>query len=523
MDTAKCNRRGFLKMAGLGATAMAFPGLAGASSEVPKGKRRNIIFIQCDSMDGRVMGCMGHPAMRRATPNLDALARQGVLFRNAYTNNPICCPSRASMWSGLFTHHCEGWNNYKGLSESDPTFRTRLEEAGYRVQSFGKTDYLSGGHSIRARVSAWTRSANIARPQYREGVPRAARQDTARVHDKDWAIVERGIQWLKKAARPNAGPFMLCLGISAPHPAYRTSATYLKMIDEAGVAIPRADEQDHPVMRYQRAVKNWMHGFSDEMVKMVRRVYFAMIAEVDAMVGELLAAVKQQGLADSTYIIFTSDHGENAMEHRQWYKMNHYESSARVPLIIAGPDVRKGAEVETPVSLVDVYPTLMDMAGRKTPTGLDGHSLMPELTGEKSNHPDWVLAEYHDTTVNTGSFMLRRGDWKYIAYVGYEPQLFNLRDDPDEIRNLAAAKPDVVKEMDALLRKIVDCEAVDAKVKAYDKRSFRQWREETKAEGTYEKLMAQLFSGWDNVPADQIAPWTDKDEALIRRWLGEAR
>jgi len=94
--------------------------------------------------------------------------------------------------------------------------------------------------------------------------------------------------------------------------------------------------------------------------------------------------------------------------------------------------------------------------------------------------------------------------------------------DPDEIRNLARIKPDVVKDMDARLRKIVDCEAVDAKVKAYDKRSFRQWRAETKADGTYAKLMAQLFSGWDNLRDDEITPWTDKDEALILQWMGKA-
>src|SRR5690606_5518683 len=104
---------------------------------------KNIVFIQCDSMDGRVMGCMNHPAMAAATPNMDGLASQGVLFRNAYCNNPICCPSRASMWSGQYTHHCEGWNNYKGLEEDAATFQTVIAKAGYQTAAFGKTDYLS--------------------------------------------------------------------------------------------------------------------------------------------------------------------------------------------------------------------------------------------------------------------------------------------------------------------------------------------------------------------------------------------
>ncbi len=518
MSRRNYHRRDFLKAAGVAASAVGVPALVHGAARGRSGKRRNILFIQTDSQDGRVLGCMGHPAMRRATPNLDALAGRGVLFRNAYCNSPICCPSRASMWSGLYTHHCEGWNNHKGLSPSDPTFRTRLEEAGYRVQTFGKEDYLSGAHSIRARVSAWTRSANLARPQYRMGPPRIVESKDGRIHSSDWRDVDRSIDWLK-AARGSDEPFMLYLGIRAPHPAFTTSKRYLEMIDEAGVNVPPADEQDHPVMRYQRAVKNWMHGFSDEMVRKVRRVYFAMCAEVDAMVGQLLAALERQGLADSTCVIFSSDHGENAMEHRQFYKMNFYESSAHVPLVIAGPGLQEGVEIETPVSLVDIYPTLMDMAGRECPKGLDGHSLMPELTGQAGSRPGWVLSEYHDSSMNTGGFMLRRGDWKYVAYAGYPPQLFNLKDDPNETGNLAEARPDVVQQMDRLLRSVVDYEAVDAKVKAYDRRSFRQWREQMKAKGLYEKTMARIFSGWDNLPADAITPWTEKDEALIQQWM----
>jgi arylsulfatase A-like enzyme len=199
--------------------------------------------------------------------------------------------------------------------------------------------------------------------------------------------------------------------------------------------------------------------------------------------------------------------------------MSHYEPSVRVPLIITGPGVQKNIEVNTPVSLVDIYPTLMEMAELQHPSGLDGNSLMPELTDNPSNHPDWALSEFHGTTCNTGAFMLRRGAWKYIAYVGYEPQLFNLKNDPDEVRNLANSRPDVVKEMDDLLRQIVAYESMDAKVKEYDKRSFRQWREEQLAAGTYEDTMARVYSGWDNLSDDDIMPWTEEDESLIQQWL----
>lgn len=511
------DRRRFLRMGTLTASAA-----LGVAPSVPRNRlsrRPNILFIQTDSWDGRALGCMGHPAMLRATPNLDGLAARGVLFRNAYCNSPICCPSRASMWSGRFTHHCEGWNNHKGLSKSDVTFRAQLDAAGYRTQTFGKEDYLSGGHSIRARVSAWTRSANIARPQYRMAGPNLIAGEETRVHQKDWANTDHAVAWLEEAAKSPETPFMLYLGISAPHPKFVTSERFYNLIDERAVTIPPADKQDHPVMTYQRAVKNWMHGFSEEMVRQVRRIYYAMCAEVDAMMGDILGVLARTGLADNTYVIFTSDHGENALEHRQFYKMNFYESSARVPLIVTGPDVRRGVEVTVPVSLVDIYPTLMDMADIARPNGLDGCSLMPELVGTSAGRPDWVLGEYHDTSCNTGAFMLRTGDWKYIAYVGQPPQLFNLKEDHEEVANSVEEAPAVVAEMDARLRRIVDYEAVDAKVKAYDRDSFSRWRAEQQKAKTYEETMARIFSGWDNLAPENIVPWKDEDEDRIEAWL----
>jgi arylsulfatase A-like enzyme len=118
--------------------------------------------------------------------------------------------------------------------------------------------------------------------------------------------------------------------------------------------------------------------------------------------------------------------------------------------------------------------------------------------------------------------MLRRDQWKYVAYVGYPPQLFNLAEDPDELDDLAAARPDVVAAMDASLREIVDYEAVDARVKAYDKQIFRTWRAARRSEGTYEDLMARVYSGWDDLSEDEIQPWRATDEALIDAWLNRS-
>ena len=477
----------------------------------------NIVVIECDSMDGRVMGCMGHPAMRRATPNLDALAARGTLFRNTYSNSPICVPSRSSMFSGQWTHHCRGWNNYKGLEPGTPTFLSRLLEAGYNTASFGKTDYLSGRHTVRARVTPWTRAANIPRPAYSDHSPVVRPGDAQRVHVEDWEDVDASIQWLRRA-RGEDRPLMLYLGLRAPHPGFTTSQFYWGRIDGDAVGLPGPDDWRHPSIDYLRTLINWEHGCDDDMVRRTRRVYLAMISEVDAMVGALLAALGELGLTDSTTVLFLSDHGEMAMEHRLVYKMAMFEPSVRVPMIVAGPELPRGQAVDELVSLVDVYPTLMDLAGRPLPDGLDGQSLVPLLHRRRDGRPDWVLSQCHDSGCNTGFFMVRRGRWKYIAYPGYPSQLFDLEADPGELHDLAAARPAVAAEMDGLLRQAVDYEAVDAEVKAYDRECFAAWRRRHKGDGTYDALMAKIYSGWE-VPDERIQPWRPEDEARIERWL----
>ncbi|MCA1809939.1 MAG: sulfatase-like hydrolase/transferase [Kiritimatiellia bacterium] len=481
-------------------------------------QKSNIVFIHTDSMDGRVMGCMGHPAMRHATPNIDRLAAEGVIFRNAYSNNPICCPSRASMLSGAFTHHCEAWNNHKGLEADTPTFLDHLEQAGYRNTVLGKTDYLSGQHSVCARVTSWLRAAAIDRPVQRTRGPEVEQSEERRFSQKDWSHVDQAVAWLENESDGDK-PFFLYLGLNQPHHPFRTTLHYLRMIDESGVLLPPPDETPHPVTDHQRAVKGWSHGYSADMVLMLRKVYFAMIAEVDTMVGEVLDTLDRRGLRGSTTVIFSSDHGELAMEHGQVTKMSLYEPSVRVPLIMAGPGLPAGQACYRLVSLVDIYPTLMDLAGGAGPSGLDGHSLLPSATGGHDGRPDWVLSEVHTVSCRTGAFMLRRGDWKYIAYPGFPPQLFNLREDPDEIRNLSDGRPEIAADMEKLLQSILDYEKVDARVKQYDRASFRKWREERLETGDYHKFMGDFFSSNNSTQHEQAVPWTDRDEKVVERWL----
>ncbi len=501
----------------------------------------NIIFTHTDSMDGRLAGYMGHPAMVDATPNIDTLAADGTTFTRCYSNNPICCPSRASMLSGTFTHHCEGWNNFKGL-EGNKTLFDHLGESGYDVVRFGKEDYLSGSHSIRARVTPWLGPAGIMRPSYNEPAPTVDESSERRVSTGDWSRVDRAVEAIRArggspanagagaAGRPSGSrggrPLFLYLGLDQPHPGFHTSRYYLDRIPEAVSDVPSADESVHPVQHFQQVHKAWRHGFSEQMVKLVRRVYMAMIAEVDEMVGATLSALRESSIADDTMVVFSSDHGEMAMEHRQFHKMSFYEPSARVPLVFSGPGVAKSRRVEALTSLVDLYPTFAELVGSvgaQSPIGipLDGESLVPELHGERATRREWVLSEFHGTTSPTSGFMLRQGEWKYVAWDGFAPQLFRPDTDPAECHDYIHEYPETAREMDAKLHSIVDYRAVAKRVRAYNRRAFEAFRREHLEAGDYRELMSRVYSGWDHPESLSISPWTDADEFAVETWLGE--
>ncbi len=473
--------------------------------------------MHADSFDGRMLGCMGRPALEGVTPNLDRLAAEGTIFENTYSTYPLCCPARASMWSGRFAHNIEAWNNSRGLEPDSPTAVSRINKAGYHTRILGRSDYLSGSHSITARVGSWTRAAAIPRPVHGESKPpRVLPEGEKRAKKRDWETVDEAGDWIREAAQADGKPFMLSLGIHSPHHPFLTSPEYLDRIAPERVVAPPEDTLDHPLLPLQRLQKNWGHAMEPEAMHLRRRMYFAMIAEIDDMVGRILKKLDELGLRDCTWVFFTSDHGEMLGEHRQYIKLTHFEASIRVPLIVSGPGAQKGKRVKEPVSLVDIHPTLVELAGLEPAAECDGLSLVPELTGgTTSKRPNGVFAEYHSTCCPTGSFMLCSGEWKYQGFPGYPALLFNLREDPDELTDLSKTQPDKCAEMDKQLRQIVDYETVDRRAKEYDRAQFSLWREQHLREGDYRDIMGAVYS--DNPHDPQ--PWRDEDEDRIIGWL----
>jgi arylsulfatase K len=407
-----------------------------------------------------------------------------------------------------------------------------LNEAGYRFAAedyrdigIGKSDYRSGGHSQLARVTSWTGPADIRLPVYGRGSQDLQIQTKVEnAKDRDWEKIAQAREFLESGLKD---PFFLYISTSAVHPAYRTTSHWMERIDHDRVEVPPEDDELHPVMEYQQINKNWVHGFAPQTVKMFRSAYYAMCAEADAMVGEVIRTMDDLGLCDDTYFIFTSDHGELACEHRNWYKMSMYEGSSRVPMVIAGPGIEGNRRIDNIVSLIDIFPTVAEMTDITAPDDIDGESLMPLARGEKTESRDWALALHTGTSCNTTMYMLRRGEWKYIAYPGYQPQLFNLVEDPHEVRNLAHSRIDVVDSMDAKLRETVDYEEVHERCMQYNRKSFREWRERARAgeftdtsysrgqenpARTYEEIMANCYVGWSKEHEEKLEIWLNQGE-----------
>lgn len=488
----------------------------------------NIIQFHVESWDGRILGCQGfHPAMAGATPNIDRLATEGTLFSNAYCTNPICCPSRANMLSGAYTHHCESWGNFKGLEKGMWTYHKGLEQT-HDVLLLGKyMDHLTGHHSVMNRIADFIEPLNDAAYPVMNaddaqdyGVdPGSARE----YHQKDWKNSTQAINFIR-SRRPGDRPFFISLNPSLVHPSFRTNRFWLDRIPEDLVDVPCIDENNHPADVYQRKSKAWRHGFAEDTVRLIRRIYFAMCAEADAMVGDILSALRESGIADSTVVIFSGDHGELALEHQQYYKMSLLEGSARVPLIMRGPDIKPGQRIETPVSLIDMAPTVCEIAGIPKRESFDGESLLPLARGNTAGSRGWALASYSGVTSNTMSWMLRKGDHKLLVHEGYPSRLFNVREDPGELKDLIQHEPETAAALLAILDEQVDRQATLELWQSWRKHSFAQFRRQAR-HGLYMDnsyaLRGNPSSDYFELVNNALTGWTEKDEARLTEWIGK--
>jgi arylsulfatase K len=249
-----------------------------------------------------------------------------------------------------------------------------------------------------------------------------------------------------------------------------------------------------------------------------------MCAEADALVGAVYDAMQELGLGENTYFVFSSDHGEMALEHQDWYKMTLYEGSVRVPLVLAGPGIQPGQRLPNLVSLIDLCPTFIEMGDLADREGLDGESLLPMAMGQTEESRGWAYACFMGCSYNTSGYMLRKDRWKYVAYGGYAPQLFDVESDPRELVDLSTVHPDVVQRLDADLRAIVDYEGTHRDWIAYCKDAFRQWRRQAQrglyVDGSY-SLRENPSSDYWKIMDNSFTGYDEEDEKKVLRWLGD--
>lgn len=446
-------------------------------------ERPNIIVLLSDEHAADVVGAVGHPVVQ--TPNLDRLAGAATTYESAYCTSPMCVPSRLSMLSGRYAHQIGAWDN--GVIP-EPGFRSwghHLREAGYESVLAGRTHFngpdrlLGFDRRLSDDLDFWITDDGKPPgrvPEWRRGSNSHVSVAGAGTHvhtEHDASVTAQVVEFLnERAHRRDATPFILYVGYMHPHFPLIADPKYLDLYDPAAMPLPstrhESSADQHPVIAQLRRAFHNDETLTDEQQRLAVASYFALVSHLDHHIGRVLDAVHETSLCDNTVIIYTSDHGEMAGHHGIWQKQCFYEPSIRVPLMVSTPEhVREEAPTErigTDVSQIDVLPTIRALAGLDPDPALPGVSLLSGRTGDERV----VFAEYHAQGMVDGGFMLKRGRYKYCAYVGHPPQLFDVHDDPMELHDLAdePAYSGLRASLEAQLRAIADPVEVNAQAKA---------------------------------------------------------
>ena len=462
-DQQQMNRRRFLKVATSGAAALALaPTLLAEESE--SSSRPNILFLMADQLRFDCLGCMGNPAIH--TPNLDAIAREGVVFTNAYSSTPTCTPARAGLLTGLSPWH-HGMLGYGRVARHYRTELPRLvREAGYYTFGIGKMHWypqrsLHGFHGTLLDESGRVETPGFISDYHRWFMRVAPGKDPdatglgwndyrawpyvlpEHLHPTHW-IGQNAVDFLRKYDRPE--PFLLKVSFERPHSPYDPPPRFWDMYSDADMPAPHVGQWAARFAPHKTPPNPslWHGDLGVDQAKRSRHGYYANVTFLDEEIGRILQVLKERGWYDNTLIIFFADHGDMLGDHNLWRKSYAYEGSAHIPMLLRWPrsfghDDRRGQRIAEPVELRDVLPTFLDAAGASVSGAIDGRSLLDLVRGNNAGWRDAIDLE-HDVCYSVENHWnaLTDGEWKYIfhAYDGHE-QLFHLAEDPAELHDLA--------------------------------------------------------------------------------------
>jgi choline-sulfatase len=438
----------------------------------------NVVFILSDEHNRNITGCYENHVVE--TPHIDRLARRGTRFTNAYCNSPICVPARAALATGMHVHETGCWDNAAPYHGQIRSWHHELRDAGYGMVSIGKLHFRSSdddnGFSDERLPLHVVDGIGDLKGMLRDPLPpkldagamaaEVGAGDTG-YGRYDHAIRDDACAWLDQLAREKSDrPFALFVSFIRPHfPLVGPADMYEKYknhsLEDLRLKVPE-HTLTHPVMREMVEFFKYDTFFTDATRTEALRAYYAMVSDLDACIGAVTGALDEAGLSEDTTVIYASDHGDNLGSRGMWGKSVMYEDSVAIPLVVAGPGIAEGHVNKTPVSLLDIHPTMMHVAGRReVGANLPGRSLID--LADKYIPERVVLSQYHAAGSPTGQFMLRSANWKFVYYVGAPPQLFNLEADPHEINDLGEdpACTDICADLERQLRIILDPEAVN--------------------------------------------------------------
>jgi choline-sulfatase len=440
-------------------------------------QQNNVLILLSDEQDAQALGCAGHPWVH--TPHLDALAARGTRFSKAFTPSPLCVPARASLATGRWVHQTGYWDNAMGYDGRVRGWGHELLDAGRRVEAIGKLHYANEqaptgfGQQHRALHLAdgvgqvW---GSVRDPLPSE--PRPSRLFTelgageSSYNRFDQGTASAAARWLHARARsPDEQAWVLFVGFVAPHFPLVVPQRFLDAIPINELPLPRLHPRSgvprHPWVQRHADFSNADNELgSDERRRLALASYFALVSFLDEQVGQVLQALRASGQEAHTHVIFSSDHGDNQGVRGMWNKSTLYREATHVPLIISGPGVPAGKVCGTHASLVDVAPTVTHAAG------WPGRSLIA-LANEPDDDERIAFSEYHAVGSPSAAYMLRQGRWAYHHYVGFAPELFNVKSDPGQAHDLARdpAHQAVLQQFEALLTQWLDPVATDRRAK----------------------------------------------------------
>jgi len=450
--------------------------------------RPNVLLICVDDLKP-IAGCYGGTAQ---TPHIDRLAERGIRFDRAYCNQAVCSPSRNSLLTGFRPQTLGIYDLGTNFRKSRPdavTLPQAFLKAGYHTEAMGKIFHVGHGNSEdaaswsvphwKARVVAYhlpeskapeglTREEALFSNRPAKDLPRGAAYEAADVDDHaypDGALADEVVRRLKVKVGPPGQPFFMAVGFVKPHLPFCAPKKYWDLYERSRFEVEEI--RTAPAGAPMFAPTNWgeLRQYKDmpekgeltaEQERTLIHGYHAATSFMDAQLGKVVDCLDQTGLAENTIIIFWGDHGWHLGDHGMWCKHTNYEEAARIPLIIAAPDVAAGQTSKSFIETVDIYPTVCEMAGLSAPTDLDGKPFNTILKNPESSLRDYVVhvfprGERLGRAVRTDRYRLV--EWKAIGAPVEDAilELYDYHTDPKESRNLVQEQPDVVASLQKLM------------------------------------------------------------------------